>query len=145
MIDTTAALYAFLSGTAAITNSIDAYNTFPAIFESYVPDAYEIDGPTIVIDAPTRNDRQSMNKCQAREVIVNLRIYARVRTKGGDTGSAGLHTASETIAKELHNFVVPLSGGITQGCQVSGPILAPTESPSIGGRLITIRWRIQET
>ncbi len=145
MIDTTAALYAWLTGHAPITAAIDTYSGFPAVFEQYVPDDHEIGGPVVVLDAPSRNDRENMNACRAREVVVNIRVYANVRSKDGDTGSAALHVAAETIANELHNFVLPLNGGVTMGALVSGPVLAPTESPSIGGRLITLRWRIKET
>ncbi len=145
MIDTTAALYAWLSTRAPITAVIDTFSGTPAVFDAYVPDGHEIEKPVIIIDAPTQNNRQEMNDCRARTAVVNLRLYANLRSKTGDTGSAALHAAAETVATELHNFVLPLAGGVTMGAQVSGPVLAPTESPSIGGRLITLSWRITET
>lgn len=145
MIDTTAVLYNFLSAVSAVTDQLDTYSSEPAIFEGRAPDSFEINDPILVIDAPINAGREDTSTHVNRTVDIRLRVYARTQTETGATGYAALNAAAETVANALHNSRPPLTGGTTLRVSAQPPTFAPTENPSLGGRVISIRWIIKET
>lgn len=144
MVDTTKALYDWMVGQSSITDTLGVFAGQPAVFEERIPPGHEITDPVVIIDAPNQDNRSDTSTHIYRDIIIRIRVYARTQTTTGATGTSALHLASETIANALHNARIPVAGAKLTGCKVSGPIKAPTESPSLGGRLITTRWYIQE-
>jgi len=88
--------------------------------------------------------RDETSTCTGRAINMRLRVYGLVITKDGATGYAALNDAAETLAKALHNSFPAIQGARTARVAVNGPHRAPTETPSIGGRFISIRWDITE-
>lgn len=148
MIDTTKDIFAYASARTAITDTLATYNGAPAIFASLAPDGYEITDPVAILDTPHANTRSDTSSCTVRDVIVRIRIYAQTKfTRAGVSffDTLPLHEAAEAFANAFTTAQIPTSGGTLMGAQVSGPTLLPTETPSLGGRIIEIRWKIQET
>ena len=147
MIDTTQDLFAYLSGITNVTDTVDVYHGAPAIFDSAVPPDHEITLPVIVIDYPTFSDRLHSSTRIIRDIVIPVRLYAQTQfTRAGLTfnDTMPLQAASEAVADALITMRIPVTGGTLRGVFVDGPIIAPTESPSISGRLITLRWNIEE-
>ena len=148
MIDTTKDIFAYANDTPAITDKLGMYNGAVAIFESLAPDGYKITDPVAILDTPHTNGRTDTSSCTVRDVVVRIRIYAQTKfTRAGVSffDTLPLHEAAEAFADALTTAQIPTSGGTLMGAQVSGPTLLPTETPSLGGRIIEIRWKIQET
>ena len=148
MIDTTKDIFVAASANTAITDKLGTYNGAPAIFANLAPDGYEITDPVVILDTPYANTRSDTTSCTVRDVAVRIRIYAQIKfTRAGVTflDTLPLHEAAEAFASAFSTAQIPTSGGILMGAQVSGPTLLPTETPSLGGRIIEIRWKIQET
>ncbi len=147
MIDTTQDLYAYLSGVVNVTDNIDDYNGAPAIFAGLVPPDHDITLPVIVLDYPTFSDRRHSTTQIIRDVVIPVRLYAQTQfTRAGLTfnDTLPLQAASEAVADALITMRIPVTGGTLRGVFVDGPIIAPTENASLSGRLITLRWNIEE-
>ncbi len=143
MIDVVGDLYQYLSTQSPVTELLDSYNDSSAIFAGQFPPDFEISGPAVVIDYPTVNQRLQTASNINRDIQTTLRVYAQVQLDSGyDT--LPLQQASETIAGTLTTARISVSGGILRGADVTGPIISPTESASLAGRLITVRWRLEE-
>jgi hypothetical protein len=148
MIDTTKDIFAYASTLTVITDKLAIYNAAPAIFETMIPDGYEITDPVAVIDYPNANARTDTSSHTIRDVMVRVRVYAQTKfTRAGVSflDTLPLHEAAEAIADAFTTARIPTTGGTLMGAQVSGPVLVPTETPSLGGRHLEIRWIIQET
>ena len=148
MIDTTKDIFAYANANAAITDKLAMHNGAPAIFASLAPDGYEITDPVAILDYPHANNRADTSSCTVRDISLRIRIYAQTKfTRAGVTflDTLPLHEAAEAFANAFTTAEIPTSGGTLMGAQVSGPIILPTETPSLGGRIIEIRWKIQET
>lgn len=145
MIDLTAAMYTHLAAIADVTDVLDTFENLPAIFEERAPDGFEIDGNVVIIDPPHNMTRDDTSTCVGRAADMRLRVYRKVISEDGATGYASLNEAAEKLARALHNSQPTVNGARTARVAVNGPYRAPTETPSIGGRVISIRWNIQET
>jgi len=145
MIDPTAALYAHIITTPEITCKIATYENLPAVFEDRAPDGYEVDEPIIIIDPPHSMTRDDTSTCVGRVIDMRIRVYGRVRDANGATGSEALNDASEILARTLHNSNPDVDTARTCRVAVNGPYRAPTDTPSVGGRVVSIRWNITET
>ena len=148
MIDTTRDNFAFANANAAITDKLAIHNGAPAIFASLAPDGYEIIDPVVLLDTPYANTRSDTSSCTVRDITIRVRLYAQTKfTRAGVSflDTLPLHEAAEAFASAFTTAQIPTSGGTLMGAQVSGPTILPTETPSLGGRIIEIRWKIQET
>lgn len=145
MLDTTAALFAYLKDISAVQAVLSSHEGLAAIFEERAPNGYEINSPVVIIDPPIAAPRSDTSTNVIRTVDQRLRLFGRTHTANGATGLSALTDAAETLAAVLHNARPPITGGSTMRLSVDGPSLAPTEDPSLGGRVISIRWKIQET
>ena len=145
MIDLTAAMFTHLSALPAVAAVFGTYEDLPAFFEERAPNGFEITDPVLVIDYPHGTARDETSTCTGRAVDMRLRVYGRVAGENGATGYAALNLAAETLADTLHNSQPAIDGGRTSRVAVNGPHRAPTDTPNIGGRVISIRWNITET
>ena len=144
MIDPNAAMYVHLAAATTVTAAIATYEGLPAIFEEIAPNGYAIDGPVIIIDPPHNVSRDDTSTCTGRAIDMRLRVYARVADENGATGYEALNDAAETLALALHNSQPAIDGARTSRVAVNGPHRAPTDTPNIGGRVVSIRWTITE-
>lgn len=96
--------------------------------------------PVCIVNSPFYDEDTSDLTAQRRDVKLHLLFYAK-------TGGAGLDllTATER-AKEIFRNVdqATFSTGKLEASFVSGPLRAPTEDPSIEGRLLTLSLTIKE-
>lgn len=148
MIDVEKDIFVYASGLTAITDKLATYNSAPGIFNSLAPDGYEITDPIAIIDYPVGNSRTDTSSCTIRDVFIRVRVYSQTKfTRAGVSffDTLPLHEAAEAIANAFTTAQIPTTGGTLMGADVDGPRLIPTENPSLGGRLIEIRWKIQET
>lgn len=149
MIDPVAALFQFVRANTAITDTLGTVATGtgnePTIFEETAPPGFEIDAPAIIISSPHSAPRDDTSTCVGREYSMYVRVFARVITDDGATGYEALNDAAEILARTLHNSQPAIDGARTSRISVNGPNRAPTDNPSIGGRVLLLRWNITET
>lgn len=148
MIDVVGDLYQYLSNQASVTVTLDSYGGGPAIFAGQVPPDHEIIAPILVIDYPTVQERLQTSSDINRDIQLSLRVFAQVsftNTGAGYYDTLPLQQASEAIANALVTAKIPVSSGVLRGAKIGGPANAPTENSSLAGRVINVRWRIQET
>jgi len=144
MLDPIADLYQYLSASSDITDKLAAYAGGPAIFAGQVPPDHEISAPVAILDYPTVNERLQTSSNINRDIETTIRIYAQVQT-GGGLNTLPLQEASETIANALVTARIAVTGGVLRGADVKGPIMAPPDDKTLAGRLITVRWRVEES
>lgn len=144
MLDPIADLYQYLSSQSGITDKLAVYAGAPAIFAGQVPPDHEIKNPVVILDYPTVNQRLQTSSTINRDLETSLRIYAQVQTSTA-MNTLPLQEASEAIAKALVTARIPVTGGVLRGANVKGPVNAPTEDKTLAGRLISVRWRVEET
>lgn len=145
MLDTISDLYQYLTGITALTDRLDSYAGAPAIFDGQVPPDHNIGAmPIIVLDYPTVNQRLHTSSNINRDIETNIRVYAQVQSADG-LNCLPLHSAAEAIANALITARIDVEGGVLRGANVKGPITAPTEDTTLAGRLITVRWQVEET
>ena len=147
-MDTTKDIFAYAVAQVSITDKLATFNNAPAIFAGLAPDDYEITDPVAIIDYPNANERRDTTSCTIRDTSVRIRVYAQTKfTRAGVSflDTLPLHEAAEAIANTFTTARIPATGGTLMGAQVDGPVHLPTGTPSLGGRLIEIRWKFQET
>lgn len=145
MIDPTAALFQHIRVDPEITGKLDTYLDVPGVFEEIAPPGFEINKPIVIIEPPHNADRDDTSTCVGREYLMYVRVFGRVITENGATGYEALNDAAEALARALHNSQPDIDGGRTSRISVNGPNRAPTDNPSIGGRVLLLRWNITET
>ena len=144
MLDPIADLYQYLTSRTDISDLLDSYAGAPAVFDGQVPPDHIIGtAPVVVLDYPTVNERLQTSSNINRDIETNIRIYAQVQSAGG-MNCLPLHSAAETIANALVTARIPVTGGVLRGANIKGPINAPTEDATLAGRLISVRWRVEE-
>jgi len=149
-MNSTAAIYARLSGDAYLTGLLATY-TPPggrqsfAIFNDQSPDGYVFGAdnpkPVIVISAASVTDNASTLSETAWAVQQDVRLYA---FRGMST--ADLDTAARRVRDLFHmqpeRLVV--AGGFATISTATGPVEAPTTDTSVSGRRVTLRLELQE-
>jgi len=142
-MNSTATIFARLSGDATLTALLDTHGGVPAIFNERAPDAYEIGPkPVLVIAAPT-DDRPVETFTEFSRLIVrDVRGYAR-----DDGSSLALDTVMERIRTLFHNVPgsLTVTGGTVTTSRVTGPVQSPTTDPNLIGRRVTLRLELQRT
>lgn len=147
MIDVVGDLYQYLSAQSSVTELLDSYAESPAIFAGQVPPDHSITEPAVVIDYPLVQKRAQTSSTINRDIQASLRVYAQVYFTGAAASSHNtlpLQQASEAIANALVTARIPVSGGFLRGADVTGPINSLTDDASLAGRIITVRWQIEE-
>jgi len=123
------ATYAFEGGNA------------PAIFVAPVPADFEVvELPSIIVDEPIVDPDTSTYTEARRDPSLNVRIYAK---HNGST--LALKAAAERARTLLKHWdTQSFSTGKLEGSIVNGPTPAPTDDPSIEGRLLSVQLLIRE-
>lgn len=142
MTSPTVALFDFITDSAPVAALIGTYAGAPAVFEERAPDGFQINEPVVIIDPPISAPRSDSSTHITRRMSINIRVYTRVVTDAGATGYAALEAASEALSDLLHNAAPPIAGAQTVRLAAAGPVFAPTDSPLLGGRLISLQWTI---
>lgn len=144
MTDPVAALYTHIIAQDDATSLLDTYADVPAVFEEIAPDGFNISAPIVILDPPHNAPRNDTSTTIGLTYDMRVRLYARVRDENGASGYAALNLAAATLAQTLHNSTPSIAGARTSRIAVNGPFSAPTDTPAIGGRLLSLRWNITE-
>jgi hypothetical protein len=141
-MNSTATIYARLSGDATLTALLDTHGAAPAIFSERAPDAYQIGPKPCLVIAAAASDIAVETFTEASRLIVqDVRGYAP------DTGStAALDAIMRRVRALFHNDPASLrvAGGIAKISTVLGPVASPTTDPALIGRRVTLRLEIQQ-
>lgn len=143
MLDHQAAVFARLTGDATLTALLAVYATAPAVFEdgSVPPELEHGDKPIIVVGAPAHaGDDDTFSEAMRSEQI-GLRLYHKP-----EGASLPLVQAAERVRTLFKNWgAVAITGGTVIQTEVAGPIPAPTDDPSLDGRIVQLSLLIKET
>jgi len=96
-----------------------------------------------VLDYPLVNDRVQTSSSINRDIQTTIRVFAQVQTPNG-FNTLALQQAAEALSGALITARIFMNGGILRGADVKGPVYAPTEDITLAGRLITVRWQVEE-
>lgn len=142
-MNSTATIYARLTGDTTLTGLLDTHAGAPAIFSDRAPDNY-IAGPKpcLVIAAPTSDIPVETFTERSRQITQDVRGYDT------DTGSSlELDTVMRRVRTLFHNNPgsLTVTGGTAKVSTVTGPVQSPTTDPALIGRRVTLRLELQET
>lgn len=143
MIDPQAEVFARLTGDATLTALLSEYDGAPAVFEDgKVAPEYEHGAlPMVVVTPPTNNGNPDTLNATMRDELVSVRLYHKP-----DGSSLPLHTAAERVRTLFKNWGgAAVTGGTLIHAEVAGPVPAPTDDPSLDGRIVSISMLIRET
>lgn len=142
-MNSTAAIFARLSGSTSVVSRLDAYRSEPAIFNDRAPDAFQFAEKAAVIIAAPTNDRDASTFTESiRAITQDVRIYTR------DVGSSAV---LDTLARDIRDLfhlqpeALVITGGKANIVTVSGPVSAPTTDPAIVGRRLIISLELQKS
>lgn len=142
MLDHQAAVFARLTGDAALTALLAEYSSAPAVFEDGAapPDFEHGESPIIIVGAPTHlNDDDTFSEAMRAEQIA-LRLYHKPVG-----ASLPIVEAAERVRTLFKNWgPVAITGGTVIQTEVVGPSPAPTDDPSIDGRVVILSLLIKE-
>jgi hypothetical protein len=133
------AIYAALSGSAALTAKLGTFDGGPAIFtQEPIPDAAT---RPVVLASRTISDEPDDPIGQG----VEGRIIARdIAVYGSATANfRAVVEAAEIIRGLIHRKRIVVSGWQTVIVLASGPVVAPVDGPQEIGRLITAIFRLR--
>jgi len=141
-MNSTATIFARLTGDATLLALLDTHAAVPAIFSDRAPDSYIVGPkPCLVIAAPMDDRPVETFTERARDITRDVRGYAP------DTGSSlALDTVMERVRFLFHNqpSALTVTGGTVQIARVTGPVQSPTTDPALIGRRVTLRLEIEE-
>ena len=120
-----------------------AFETGPAPAVLLDPVPYDLTfgkKATIVVDEPHNQAAVDDYSTPRRRVDIRLRLYAL-----HDGSTVAINAAAERVRALLHLWNTPsFSTGELEGASVNGPTPAPTDDPSIAGRLLSVQLQIKE-
>lgn len=141
-MNSTATIFARMTGDATLTGLLDTHEGAPAIFSERAPDSYVFGPePCLIIAAPTRDIPIETFTETGRYIEQDVRGYAP------DTGSsAALDTVMRRVRTLFHNDPgsLTVTGGTAETSTVTGPVASPTTDPALIGRRVTLRLELQE-
>lgn len=143
MIDPQADVFARLIGDATLTALLLQYGGAPAVFEDgKVPAKLEHGTLPIAVVTPSTNaGNPDTLTSSMREEQINVRLYHKP-----DGTSTPLHQAAERVRALFKNWgAASVTGATLIHAEVSGPFPAPTDDPSLDGRIVSISLLIKET
>lgn len=143
MIDPQAAVFSRLTGDATLTAALAVYGGAPAVFEDGMApgDLVIAAAPVVIVTPPTHLANADAFDASFRTEQIFVRLYARPAGS-----SLTLQTAAERVRTLLQNWgPAAITGGTLINGTVSGPSPAPTDDPSLDGRLILVNLFIRET
>lgn len=143
MLDHQAAVFARLTGDATLTALLATYASAPAVFEdgSVAPEYEHGVLPMVVVGAPTHAGDSDTFDANMRAETIGLRLYHQP-----DGSSLPLVQAAERVRALFKNWgSVAIDGGTVIQTEVAGPVPAPTDDPSLDGRIVQLSLLIKET
>jgi hypothetical protein len=142
MLDHQAAVFSRLYNDIALAGMLAEYGEAPAIFEDgQVPYEYEFTSrPIIVVEPPAHQEDRDTFDADMRIELLRLRLYHRPAG-----ASLPIQQAAERVRELVRNWTGDITGGRIINTTVSGPQPAPTDDPSLDGRLLSITLLIKET
>lgn len=143
MIDPQAVIFARLTGDVTLSAMLAEYAGAPAVFEDgKVPVEFEHgELPCIVITSPSNAANPDTFDANGRNEQVTARLYHKP-----EGSSLALQQAAERVRVLFKNWgPSSVTGGTVIHAEVSGPIPAPTDDPSLDGRIVSISLLIKET
>lgn len=140
-IDIAAGVRARFVGDSTLTNLIDVYGGEPAILVDPVPSDLVIgEKPVLIIAEPYDDPSADDYSTERRNPSLRVRLYAK---QSGST--LVLNAAAQRVRSLLKHWNTPsFSTGELEGAIVSGPTPAPTDDPTIEGRLLSVQLFIRE-
>lgn len=143
MLDHQAAVFARLTGDATLTALLATYATAPAVFEdgAVPPEFAHGVKPIVVVGAPSHAGDTDTLDAFMRSEQIGLRLYHQP-----NGASLPLQQAAERIRALFKNWgSAAITGGTVIQTEVAGPLPAPTDDPSLDGRIVQLTLLIKET
>ena len=141
-MNSTAAIFARLSGNLSIIERLDVFQGGAAIFNDRAPDDFQFsDKAALVIAAPSADTDASTFTETIRDITQDVRIYAR------DTGSTATIDALGRDIRDLFHLQasqIEVEGGSCSLATATGPVAAPTTDPSLVGRRVQLRLQLKK-
>lgn len=135
-------VFARLTADATLTALLQTHDVEPAIFEDGKVDP-EIEYGTLplaVVTPSSNNANPDTLDAAMREELVSVRLYHKP-----DGSSLPLHDAAERVRALFRNWgSAAVTGGTVIHAEVAGPFPAPTDDPSLDGRIINITLLVKE-
>lgn len=143
MLDIQGAVWSRLSADATLLALLASYGAGKAVVSDPVPDDLLVTSalPVCIVSAPLSNEADDSFTEDLRRAEVSVRLYHK---------PAGSSLALEQAAERVRTLIKSwpagaITGGTLLAATVSGPVVGPTDDPSLDGRVITARLIIQET
>lgn len=146
MLDIQGAVWSRLSADATLLALLASYADGPGgkgLVSDPVPDDLLVNDtkPVCIVSAPLSNEADDSFTEDLRRADVSVRLYHK---------PAGSSLALEQAAERVRTLIKTwpagaITGGTLLAATVSGPVVGPTDDPSLDGRVITARLIIQET
>jgi len=142
-MDLQAVVFARLTGDATLTALLATYATAPAVFEDgKVPVEFEHGTkPLAVVTPPSNSGNPDTLDAALRDEQISIRLYHKPQGS-----STPIHQAAERVRALFKNWgSAAVTGGTVIHAEVSGPFPAPTDDPSLDGRIVSINLLIKES
>lgn len=143
MLDIQGAVWSRLSADATLLALLASYGVGKAVVSDPVPDDLLVTDtkPICIVSAPLSNEADDSFTEDLRRADLSVRLYHK------PTGSSlPLEQAAERVRMLIKTWPAgAITGGTLLAATVSGPVVGPTDDPSLDGRVITARLIIQET
>lgn len=142
-MDVQAIVFARITGDATLTALLGVHSAAPAVFEDgkVSPEFEHGTKPLCVITPPSNNANPDTLDAALREELITVRLYHKPAGS-----SSPLHLAAERVRALFKNWgSAAVTGGTVIHAEVSGPFPAPTDDPSLDGRIVSITLLIKES
>lgn len=138
-----AVVFARIIADTALVALLATHAAAPAVFEDgKVSPEFEHGAlPLAVITPASNNGNPDTLDAAMREEVITVRLYHKP-----EGSSAPLRNAAERLRALFKNWgSAAVTGGTVIHAEVSGPFPAPTDDPSLDGRIVSITLLIKES
>lgn len=140
-MNSTAAIFARLSGDSRIIAQLDVFEGEPAVFNDAAPlDFVFAEKAVLVIAAPTDDQDASTFTETIRAIAQDIRLYAKHTDSTADLDQLArdvrdlFHQRPDTLSADGAVFITAIA---------TGPVASPTTDASLVGRRISLRLEMQ--
>lgn len=143
MIDPQGVAFSRMAADATLTALLAEFQEAPAIFEDgQVPPEFQFGStPIAVVASPAHQGDDDTFDADMRREQITVRLYHRA-----EGSSLPLQAAAEQVRALFKNWgPSAITGGTMVNATVSGPLPAPTEDPTLDGRIVYLTMLIKET